>query len=270
MTDPEHESAAMAGADTSDGDAGSVGDPEAPEPDPVPDDPAVPAKPAREAPEGAAPTVDAPDLAPAPATAGETPSPVGEPDALLAAVQRLEAHVSAESGRILQAFGEKLAFDAFKEAQVERLHAEVQQHREGLLERTTRPLLNAVIRMHDDLGKAAASLRARPPGEITPERTFRLVDGFREDLELLLSQHGVEPFDPPGDVFDPRLHTALRTVDTHDPALAGRIAERLRPGFSHGDALLQKARVAVFTAQAAPPPAAPATPTAPPATGEEG
>jgi len=269
MTDPWHEPAAMAGAATADGEAGPVSGLEAPEPDPVPE---VPAVPPREVPEGAVSSAEGRDQVPAtPAADTADAPPPAALDALLAAVERLEAHVSAESGRVLQAFGEKLAFDAFKEAQVERLHAELQQHREGVLERATRPLLNAVIRMHDDLGKAAAALRARPPGEVTPERTFRLVDGFREDLELLLSQHGVEPFDPPGDVFDPRLHTALRTVATADPALAGRIAERLRPGFSHGEALLQKARVAVFTAQGAPPPAAPpAAPTQTPATGEEG
>ena len=108
-----------------------------------------------------------------------------------------------------------------------------------------------MIRVHDDLGKVVASLRARPVEEITPERTFRVLDGFREDLELLLAHHGVEPFEPIDDVFDPRLHTALRLAHTAAPERAGRIAACLRPGFSRGDALLQKARVAVFTAQGA-------------------
>jgi molecular chaperone GrpE (heat shock protein) len=204
---------------------------------------------------------------------GVAPAAVSMPDPadLVAAILQLERHVSAETGRILQAFTEKLAFDRFKEDQVAQLHAELQQHREGMLERATRPLLNAVIRVHDNLGKVVASLRTRPQEELTPERTFRVLDGFREDLELLLAQHGVEPFDPLDDRFDPRLHTALRTVHTDDPVLTGRIAERLRPGFSHGEALLQKARVAVFTAQSAP--RAPGQPTAPiesPANGEQG
>lgn len=260
MTDPWH-NPEMTGVAAADGEAGPASDLEVPSLHTVSGDAAVPA---REVPDGAAASAEGRERTPA--TPGDAPSPGGL-DTLLAAVRRLEAQVSAESARVLQAFGEKLAFDAFKETQVERLHAELQQHRDGLLERATRPLLHAVIRMHDDLGKAAAALRARPLEEVTPESTFRLVDGFREDLELLLSQHGVEPFDPPGDVFDPRLHTALRTVATADPALAGRIAERLRPGFSHGEALLQKARVAVFAAPAAAPPA---SPTATPATGEEG
>jgi molecular chaperone GrpE len=226
MTEPFIEEAPEAGAATFEPEAGAASEPGTPDPD-------------------------------AAAEAGNEAAPEAGEDALGAAVRRLETHLSVETGRILQAFGDKLAFDAFKEAQVERLHAELQQHREGMLQQATRPLLNAVIRLHDDLGKVVASLRQRPAEEITPERTFRVLDGFREDLELLLSRHGVEPFDPLDDVFDPRLHTALRTVHTDEPDRAGRIAERLRPGFSQGEALLQKARVAVFTAQGARASAAP-------------
>lgn len=216
-----------------------------------------------------------PEDAPGERPSGEdgviAPAPPPAHDALIEGIRRLEEHVTAQTGRLMQAFSEKLAFDGFKEEQIARLHAELQQHREGLLERTTRPLLNAVIRVHDNLGKVVSSLRTRPPEEITPERTFRVLDGFREDLELLLSQHGVESFDPHDDVFDPRIHTVLRTVPTDDPSRIGRIAERVRPGFSLGDALLQKARVAVFTAQSAPKPASqPAESTGSPANGGEG
>jgi molecular chaperone GrpE len=208
---------------------------------------------------------------PATESAGE-PAEAGQ-EALIEAMRRLEARVSAETEKVLKAFRDKLAFDGFKEEQVARLHAELQEHRDGLLEQATRPLLNAVIRVHDDLGKVVASLRARPAEEITPDRAFRALDGFREDLELLLSQHGVEPFEPVDDVFDPRVHTALRTVHCDEPDRAGRIAERLRPGFSQGGALLQKARVAVYTAQGARAPApheGPSTAAPSTATGELG
>jgi molecular chaperone GrpE len=264
MSDSFMEEAAGVAAATAEPEAGPANEPAAPGPEDAPD-------PVAEAEDGAAPEAVAQEAAAASpgSDTGETQEDGTE--ALLQAVRRLEAHVSAETGRILQAFGDKLAFDGFKEEQVARLHAELQQHREGMLERATRPLLNAVIRVHDDLGKVVASLRARPAEEITPDRAFRALDGFREDLELLLAQHGVEPFDPVDDVFDPRLHTALRTVFTGDAERAGRIAQRLRPGFSHGDSLLQKARVAVFTAQGGHPPAPPsAAPTDPPTTGEEG
>lgn len=247
MTELDFHEATEAGAAAAETEPCPAGEADALEPDAAPD-----------ATEGVAPASSEPEAV-AFATADDSPpSPIpSRLDEVFAGVQRLEAQVAAEAGKILQAFADKLALDGFREEQVERLHAELQQHREGMLERATRPLLNAVIRVHDDLGKVVASLRARPPEEITPERTFRVLDGFREDLELLLAQHGVEPFEPVDDIFDPRLHTALRTVHTGDPGLTGRIAERLRPGFSHGEALLQKARVAVFTAQGGPAPAAP-------------
>jgi molecular chaperone GrpE len=270
MADSTLEEAAASGAAASELEPASGHEPETLEPAP-----AAPPAPGAETPDGSGPdAASASEPAPASERASADPdgtAPRTRADALLAAVERLEEQVSAQTGRILQTFNDKFAFDGFKETQVERLHAELQQHREGMLERATRPLLNAVIRVHDDLGKVVASLAARPPEEITPERTFRVLEGFREDLELLLAQHGVEPFEPVDDVFDPRLHTALRTVHTGDPERAGRIAQRLRPGFSHGEALLQKARVAVFTAQGAPAPAAqPAAPTQTTATGDQG
>ena len=284
MTDPWIEEGVGAGAATSGPEPGPADEPVGPEAASAADAAAWAgadaagertAGPGTERDDGPPPLAHAPDptSASAPPSTAEDPSPAPDApaDALPAAVRRLEAHVSAETARVLQAFGDKLAFDGFKEEQVARLHAELQQHREGMLERAIRPLLNAVIRVHDDVGKVVASLRARPAEEITPERTFRTLDGFREDLELLLSQHGVEPFEPLDDVFDPRLHTALRTVHTGQPERAGRIAERLRPGFSHGEALLQKARVAVFTAQGGPPSAPPsAASTRTPTAGEEG
>lgn len=241
------------------GDAVSA-DPAASEPVPTPAGSAREPSPDPE--DGTASAADEREFAASVAAEGDTQAGA---EGLLAVVVRLETRVTAEVERVLEAFREKLAFDAFREEQVARLHAELQAHRDGLLERATRPLLSAVIRVHDDLGKVVASLRARPAEEITPERTFRVLEGFREDLELLLAQHGVEPFEPVDDVFDPRLHTALRTVHTAAPGQAGRIAERLRPGFSQGEALLQKARVAVFTAQGATRPEPSTT-----ATGEQG
>ena len=105
-----------------------------------------------------------------------------------------------------------------------------------------------MIRLHDNLGKVAASLRQKPAEELTPERFFKLLEGFQDDVEMLLDQHGVEKFEAGGEEFDPRRQTASFNVPTGDPARVGRIAERLRPGFEQGEALLQKERVAVFAA----------------------
>jgi molecular chaperone GrpE len=163
-------------------------------------------------------------------------------------LERLAATIAAGFAEVLGEFRDKLSLDRFKEDQITRLHEEVQTFRNDLVLRIVRQVLQGLIRLHDDMGKVLASLRERPSEELTPEQLFQQIEGFRDDVELLLGQHGVERFEAAVEEFDPRRQTALRTVPAGDPAQVGRIAERLRPGFEQGETLLQKERVAVFAA----------------------
>lgn len=174
-----------------------------------------------------------------------SPLPANEGDV---AIERLEASITVGFADVLREFRDKLALDRFKEEQIARLHEELQDYRNDLISRTARQILQGLIRLHDDLGKVTASLRQRPAGEMTPERFFRQLEGFQDDVELLLGQHEVEKFEIPGDEFEPRRQTAVRTVPADDSTQVGRIAERVRSGFQQGSTLLQKERVAVYTA----------------------
>jgi molecular chaperone GrpE len=205
---------------------------EPPPPYPIGGDPAV-------IPPGPSVERQAPD-SPAPPDSSE--------DVLGSAVGRLETAIAAGVTSILAEFRENFALDRFKEDQINRLHEEVQTFRNDLVLRAVRQVLQGLIRLHDDMGKVLTALRGRPAEELTPERLLHQIEGFQDDVELLLGQHGVERFEAAVEEFDPRRQTALRTMPAGDPAQVGRIAERLRPGFEQGEALLQKERVAVFAA----------------------
>ena len=179
------------------------------------------------------------------ATEAAPPLPVNGLDV---AIERLETTVAAGFAGVLQEFRDKLALDRFKEEQITRLHEELQDYRNDLISRTARQILQGLIRLHDSLGKVSASLRQKPAEELTPERFFQQLEGFQDDVELLLGQHEVEKFEVPGEDFDPRRQTAVRPVATDDSTQVGRIAERVRSGFQSGETLLQKERVAVYAA----------------------
>lgn len=164
------------------------------------------------------------------------------------AIERLETAVTVGVSEVLSVFRDKLAFDRFKEDQINRQHEELQAYRTGLVHRASRQILQGVIRLHDDFGKVAAVLRRKPAEELTPQKLFQHLEGFQDDIELLLIQYGVEKFEVHGVEFDPRRQTALRTVPTEDPSRVGLVAERLRPGFQQGEVILQKQRVAVYAA----------------------
>jgi len=137
---------------------------------------------------------------------------------------------------------------AHKDDQIDRLHRELQGYKTQMIERIKEPLLQGLVRLHDDLGKVVGSLRELPAEELTPRRVFSTFEGFEDDIELLLGQHGLERFEAPGEVFDPRRQTALRTEPAPEPERVGHLAARLRPGFEQGETLFQKERVAVYAA----------------------
>jgi molecular chaperone GrpE len=191
------------------------------------------------------------------------PTPADEPaaDELRQVMADMEVRLSRELADLHKCFDDRLAYDRFKEEQVDRLHAELQEYKRDLLARVSRPLLSGVIRIHCDLGRTVASLRDRPPEALAAEELSGALDDVRDDLEVLLEQHGVEPFEVPGDRLDPERQTVARTVTTADPERVGQIAERVRPGFVQGATLLQREKVAVYVGGAQPSLADPAVST---------
>lgn len=150
------------------------------------------------------------------------------------------------------AFFERAAQDTFRERQIDRLHAEVLEHRSDLLGQLERPVLLGLIRLHDDLGRTVEALRRRDPETLAVETVLTAFAGFQEDLELLLGQYQVERYETPEERFDARRQTAVRTFAATGPEEVGAIAERVRPGFVRGEFILQKERVAVFAATVKP------------------
>jgi molecular chaperone GrpE (heat shock protein) len=172
-------------------------------------------------------------------------SPVGGEE-LLAGLDRLEDRLGQGFERLLGELKARWALDRFREAQVDKLHAELQEHKRDLLGRAVQPVLQGLVRLHGDLGKTVEALQDKDPKELSPQRFFGVLDGFQEDLELLLERHGVSRFESPGEVFEPARQTALRTEPAPRAELAGRILARIRPGFEQGDVLLRKEGVAVW------------------------
>ena len=60
----------------------------------------------------------------------------------------MSALLSNLEARLLDAFNQKLAFDTFKEKQIDRLHEELQGYKSDLLLKATQPLIAAIIKLH--------------------------------------------------------------------------------------------------------------------------
>jgi molecular chaperone GrpE len=173
---------------------------------------------------------------------GET----GEADSLA----DLSAMLSNLQERLLDAFDQKLAFDAFKERQIDRLHEEVQGYKSDLLLKAARPLIAAMIMLHADIGRLISGISREDPTKLTVERIIGFFDGFRDEIIDLLAAQGVEVFHAArdDDRFDAWRQSSVGVVETSDPELVGRIAEIVQPGFEQGSTVLSKEKVKIYTA----------------------
>lgn len=161
-------------------------------------------------------------------------------------LRHFEDLLKSNTAQILNAFEQKLAYDATKQKQIDSLHAELQKHRTDLIARTNRPLVNGLISLYDDVGKLSENIRKKSIEEFDQERFFKAFESIKEDIEILLDQNGVISFREQGEKFDPKRQHAVRQVKTLENQLVGTVAERLRLGFEQGNDLIQKERVSVY------------------------
>ncbi len=174
----------------------------------------------------------------------------GEADSPPVRFADLSAKVSNLEARLLDAFNDKLAFDAFKEKQIDRLHEEIQGYKGDLLRKAEQPLIAAMIKLHADVGRLINGISVEDPTKLTVERIVGLFDGLRDEITDLLAGQGVERFHASGDDdhFDARRQSSVGTVETSNAELVGRIAEIVQPGFEQGSTLLSKEKVKIYSA----------------------
>ncbi len=174
----------------------------------------------------------------------EAPGRPAEVAGLAAAdlVETLGGLIHASTERVLAVFADKLAYDAAKQLQIDRLHEELQSYRSDQVARASRPLLLGIIGLHDDLSRVIESLEAQAT---EPEGTVKLLAGFQHDIELLLGHHGVSVFRSSDDTFDPRRQRIIKKVPTDEQHLIQKVTS-LRVGFEKGQEILEKERVGVF------------------------
>lgn len=201
---------------------------------------------------------------PAPTAAVDEPEAESEPEPEMEAAAAsaedvpgldlapLEASFAALRDDLVQVFERKLEMDRFREEQVDRLHHELQAYRNDVLSRVTRPLFDSLIRLHDDLGRSRQDLAEKLATGAPAEKALEILAGFQEDVEIALERHGVTAFRVESERFDGRRQTAVELLDAPDASLAGRLIRRLRPGFSDGDTMLKKERVAAYRSASPP------------------
>ncbi len=143
------------------------------------------------------------------------------------------------------AFDREIRAEATREKVVDRLHAELQEYKQGLILGILRPVFIDLIQLHDDIGKMADARQATDDAHPEVDRLLTMILGYQQAIEDILYRQGVETFTLEGDTFDPRRQRALSTVATDDATLNKKVAARIRPGFQSGDKVIRPEFVTV-------------------------
>ena len=162
--------------------------------------------------------------------------------------ERLVRAVESGVDRILQAFDEKLRYDASKQEIIDRLHEELVGHRADLVGQAVRPFILGMIRHHGEIGKLVAGVRAPSAAEMPSGKVCDLLESLQQDVEDVLAKNGVSAYRADAsERFDPVRQTVVGSaLPTDDEARSGTIAACLAPGFERDGRILVKARVSVY------------------------
>ncbi len=145
-------------------------------------------------------------------------------------------------------FQSKLKYDAHKEKVIDNLHAELQTHKNGLIEKLLRPVFMDIIEVVDDTRRLLKDLKAKGE-DSNPEKLKKLLESMPDDLEDLLDKHGVEVVQYEGEAFNPALQKVVKTIPTPEESLDKQVSERLKNGYRWEGRLLRHEVVNVWQFQ---------------------
>lgn len=150
----------------------------------------------------------------------------------------------------------RLKRDTHQQAIIDRLHAELQVHKDGLVLKLLQPLAIDLISVVDDIGR---TIDRNQPGAVSGQSAEKLVENFaalRDELEVILERYGFVASSSEHETFNPQTQRAVRRIATPDATLDRKIERRLGKSFSYEGRQIRPELVAVYRAETPADPAA--------------
>jgi molecular chaperone GrpE len=147
---------------------------------------------------------------------------------------------------VLLLFKDKILYDTTKEKQMDKLHAELQIYKQDVVFKATKPLINSVIYIYDDMDKMIQRYTDNPE-ELDLKKMLNILSTLKEDVEILLEENGVTQFSEEFKTrFDPKTQQLIKKVPIGDKEKVGEVVKKIRPGFENVTEIIRKERVAVY------------------------
>jgi len=166
----------------------------------------------------------------------------GEGEAEAKSWAALESEIGALKDRLLRAV-----------AETENVRRRAERERSEALQYAAARFAKDILSVGDNLRRALTALEGVDKATL-PDGIQNLLTGVELTERELLStfaRHGIKPFDPTGQKFDPHQHEVMFEIPGTDQP-NGTILQVIETGYMIGDRLLRPARVGIAKGEAKP------------------
>lgn len=133
---------------------------------------------------------------------------------------------------------------AVKDAQIDRLHKELQFYKDDQSARYVDQVMKAIIKVRKDLLKR---IHSEQWPELSGEQLRREYSYILDDVTDLLEQQNIDPYHTePLEPFQPSIHQVARMEATEDAALDKRVKCSVSEGYKKGEKVLIAERVVLY------------------------
>jgi len=154
--------------------------------------------------------------------------------------------LSNKLDEMLLLFKDKILYDITKEKQIDKLHSELQTYKQDVVFKATKPLINSVIYIYDDIDKMIQRYTNKPE-ELDLKKMMNILETLKEDIEILLEENGITQFSEEFKTkFDPKTQQLIKKIPIGNKEQVGEVVEKIRPGFENVTEIIRKERVAVY------------------------
>lgn len=212
--------------------------------EPLPEGEESPAEPEEAAAEPEAAPAQTIDLAPVLEALSTLQTQVTELSASLGTLQ-------AQATKLSEDFNAKLRYDASKKEIIDKQFQELDAYHREAHEKLSKAIVMDLISEIDGAERSAEHYETLAPTQENYAKLKKLIMSHADDLRDVLENNEIESYrTAPGDPFDHKRHSVLKTIPTDDPTLAKTIQASLRSGYVKGDKVIRPEKVAVYVLNA--------------------
>ena len=154
--------------------------------------------------------------------------------------------IGKQIDRLSDHFEGKLKYDGHKNRIIDELHGQLQEFREGIINKHMLSLITDIIKILDDTRKFKAYYEKQGRAENTADMLLDFLDQITLDLEETFTLQGIYPFTCTQNTFDSARQRIIKKIETSDPGKNGRVARSLRPGYECEGKVIRPEMVSIY------------------------